>query len=262
MSSNGRGRVRQYFSGPSYWVDMRTGQRIEIPKNVPYSRYIDSLGKGKHAGKWASYAREDQHGNAVLDIAHLRRVQISTRGRVNEYSEKYGSSMFVPLSAAVWHLRNIAFRKIKIQKLKFEVDMAKAAVEVFRKSFDQKKFRTWGSTAWKPLAPFTVRQRRKFGTDPSKILVDTGTLKRSIKAVPNEGKVITDPSAYTGARRHKGVCYAGIHNDPKYFGAINVSARNHVVPQRQFMGHSSYMQRYGSELIELDMFDMLFTPIV
>lgn len=254
MSRNGRGRVRQYFSGPSFWQETKSGQRIEIPKNMPFSKYEKS-------GKWGKYARDDGFGHATLDVSYLRMLQL--QGKVNQYPERAGSgSMFVPISAALWHLRDIAFRKIKVQKLKFEVDMAKVAEKVFKESFDQRKFRTRGAKPWKPLAPYTVRQRARYGTSPSRILVDTGTLKKSIKAVPNEGRVIIDPSVYSGSRRHKGFVYAGIHNDPKYFGARNVMARNHEVPQRQFMGHSSVLRDYGRMLFGIDMFDLLFTPIV
>ena len=253
MSRNGRGRARQYFSGPSFWQDVKSGQRIEIPKGTIFSKYEQS-------GKWARYAR-NENGRAVLDIEQLRRAQL--RGRVNQFPERAGTNnMFVPLNAAVWHLRDITFRKIKVQKLKFEVDVAKVAAEVFRDSFKKKRFNTRGSERWKPFAPYTVRQRAKHGTNPSNILVDTGTLRKSIKAVPNEGKVVIDPTVYVGSRRHKGFVYAGIHNDPKYFGARNVMARNHEVPQRQFMGHSSVVREYAWLAFEIDMFGLLFTPIV
>jgi hypothetical protein len=64
------------------------------------------------------------------------------------------------------------------------------------------------------------------------------------------------------ARRHKGVCYAGIHNDPQFFNARNVKAHNHVVVQRQFMGHTARMERRGWEYAELMLFNEIFTPIV
>jgi hypothetical protein len=39
-------------------------------------------------------------------------------------------------------------------------------------------------------------------------------------------------------------------------------ARNHEVPQRQFMGHSSVVREYAWLAFEIDMFGLLFTPIV
>ena len=101
MSRNGRGRARQYFSGPSFWQDVKSGQRIEIPKGAIFSKYEQS-------GKWALYAR-NENGRAVLDIEQLRRAQL--RGRVNQFPERAGTNnMFVPLNAAVWHLSDITFR--------------------------------------------------------------------------------------------------------------------------------------------------------
>jgi hypothetical protein len=85
---------------------------------------------------------------------------------------------------------------------------------------------------------------------------------RSIQVVDGKGLVRTNPNAYGTSRRNQGVCYAGIHNDPKFFGATNIAARNHHVPQRQFMGHSSYLREEGWVLSELYLFDELFTPIV
>jgi len=149
-----------------------------------------------------------------------------------------------------------------VQALTFEVKLAKEAVEVFKRSFLENKFRNYGSQPWKKLSPYTIKQRRKFGTNPNHILRDTGTMMKSIQIVDGKGLVRTNPNAYGTSRRNQGVCYAGIHNDPQFFGATNIAARNHHVPQRQFMGHSSYLREEGWVLSELYLFDELFTPIV
>ena len=240
--------TRQYFTGPSHWLDSK-GRTITAkthPKYVnPDTKQLDvwRLENAQRAGKV----------NRFPDYA----------GRyVNPETRAVRDSMAVTIEQALWHLRNIAFRKIKVQALTFEVKMAKEAVEVFQRSFTDRKFRNWGSKPWKKLAPYTIKRRQKFGTNPNRILWDTGTMKKSIKAVEGKGLVRTDPSAYGTARRHKGVCYAGIHNDPQFFGATNVAARNHEVVQRQFIGHSSYLREKGWALTELYLFDELFTPIV
>lgn len=238
--------TRQYFSGESHFLD-ESGRK-----------YVTSMGKGYNP-KYEVYDPKYVKSDGTLDIWKLRNAQ--KMGKVNEFPNKAGKKVSVSFEMAIAHLRDIATIRMKINSLKFEVDMAKMAEKVFKESFDQRKMRTQPTKPWKPLAPYTAKQRARYGTSPSRILVDTGTLRRSITAVPGKGKVITDPKVFSGARRHKGVCYAGIHNDPKDFGATNVMARNHVVPQRQFMGHSSVLRDYGRMLFKIDMFDLLFTPI-
>jgi len=238
--------TRQYFSGESHFL------------NSEGRKYVASKGKNYDPRREIfdeKYVKKD----GTLDMWKLRNAQ--KMGKVNEFPNKAGKSISVSFEMAIAHLRDIAVIRLKVNSLRFEVDMAKMAEKVFKESFSQRKFRTQAAKPWKPLAPYTVKQRARYGTSPSRILVDTGTLMKSITAVPGEGRVITDPRAYSGARRHKGVCYAGIHNDPRDFGATNVNARNHVVTQRQFMGHSSVLRDYGRMLFKIDMFDLLFTPI-
>jgi len=229
--------TRQYFSGPSHFVDAQ-GKTI-TPATHP--QYVNS-------------------NTGQLDLWRLRNAQ--KMGKVNEFPNQAGSSIAVTMEQAAMHLRNIASRKIKVQALTFEVKLAKEAVEVFKRSFLENKFRNYGSQPWKKLSPYTIKQRRKFGTNPNHILRDTGTMMKSIQVVDGKGLVRTNPNAYGTSRRNQGVCYAGIHNDPKFFGATNIAARNHHVPQRQFMGHSSYLREEGWVLSELYLFDELFTPIV
>jgi len=69
------------------------------------------------------------------------------------------------------------------------------------------------------------------------LLEETGTLKKSIKRKSLPGKnngvrIFTDPKSFEAAKRHKGFCYAGIHNDG--LKSINIA-------QRRFMGYSTYI---------------------
>ena len=235
------------INGPSHWVDLETGQTIR-----------PSFNKGDVGYR---YTRQDGPLRGTLDIGHL--IDAQSTGRVNRFQDTAGKgNAFATFPQAIWHLRNIAFRKLKVQALRFEVQMAKDAVNVFRRAFTEMKFQNPGASKWKELSPYTKKQRLRYGTDPNKILTDTWTLRRSIHAVDGEGRVITDPNMFGTARRHKGVCYAGIHNDPKFFNARNVKAHNHVVAQRQFMGHTARMERRGWEYAELMLFNEIFTPIV
>lgn len=117
--------------------------------------------------------------------------------------------------------------KFDLNVWNFQVEAGKAAVSIFQKSFEMRRFNTQGSSPWKP------RKDRK----PHPILEETGTLKKSIKRKSLPGKnngvrIFTDPNAFGTANRHKGYCYAGIHNDG--LRSINIS-------QRRFMGYSTYL---------------------
>lgn len=127
-----------------------------------------------------------------------------------------------------------ASHKFDLNVWNFQVEAGKAAVSTFQKSFDMRRFNTNGSSPWKP------RKDRK--SHP--LLEETGTLKRSIKrkSLPGKNKgvrIFTDPKAFGNAKRHKGFCYAGIHNDG--LKSINIA-------QRRFMGHST---RLDDELNKL-----------
>lgn len=119
--------------------------------------------------------------------------------------------------------------KFDLNVWNFQVEAGKAAVSIFQKSFEQRRFYTKDAKygAWKQ------RKDRK----PHPILEETGTLKRSIKreSLPGKNKgvrIFTDPKAFGSASRHQGYCYAGIHND-------GLKSKN--IDQRRFMGHSTYL---------------------
>jgi len=241
--------TRRYFTGPSHFVG-KSGETItpSVLRNNPM--YFGADGKPK-------YLKSD----GTIDVGKIRNNMLLGKDRrlFNEFPNKVGS---VPFELAIAHLNEIARVRLRPAALQFEVKLAKEAVDVFQRSFVEHKFRDYGSQRWQPLAPYTVKRRRKFGTNPNNILVDTGTLKRSIHQVGESGRVITDPKMFGTARRHKGVCYAGVHNDPAYFGAYNYASRTHQVVRRQFMGHSSYLKEKGWELSRLLFFEEMFTPIV
>lgn len=120
----------------------------------------------------------------------------------------------------------------------FEVKAGKAAQDIFRKSFDMKRFNDDNSTAWKP------RSLQSRGSHP--LMVQTSSLKNSIKwkhmnqrGTGDGGVTIyTDPNGFMNTARHRGFCYAEIHNSP------NSSVRRGRIrnmPQRQFMGDSSVL---------------------
>lgn len=114
----------------------------------------------------------------------------------------------------------------------FRTQIGKAARKVFQDSFYLGRFNSAGEFAWKP--------RTRTYSHP--ILNETGTLRESIvwKHVGTTTKIYTDPSRFNTSARHRGFCYAAIHNDPDGRHTYGAS----MVPsvQRKFMGHSTVLR--------------------
>ena len=114
--------------------------------------------------------------------------------------------------------------------------MGKIAQEEFQKSFDIKRFNSNGSTVW------AARKRRKDEKKYHPLMYETGSLKNSIKwkhagkqGDPNGVIIYTDPNGFTHTNRHKGFCYAAVHNGPDSYRTGSVKN----MPRRQFMGYST-----------------------
>lgn len=124
--------------------------------------------------------------------------------------------------------------KLEVNINNFEVRAAKAAKEVFQTSFEIGRLYAAGSTKWP--------KRKDRRSHP--ILKETGTLQRSISYKQMTGKrgvkIFTDPSKFGTAKRHKGFCYAAIHNAPS--GTYSYGNRGPSI-QRQFIGHSDVLKR-------------------
>ncbi len=114
----------------------------------------------------------------------------------------------------------------------FEVKVGQAAVDVFKHSFDLRRFNSNGSRVWR----WKPGWRGK-----GSILNETGTLKSSIKVKDTNNHVVkihTDPKIFRRSKRHKGFCFAAVHNN---FDSLSPFERPMTGPtqQRKFMGHST-----------------------
>ena len=152
--------------------------------------------------------------------------------------------------------------KFDVNVLNFETLIGNAAVDVFKQSFNLKRFNSSGAMGW------PARNQKR--SHP--LLYETGSLKDSIKVkkkTPKHTVVIytddsefinsnrswTDPHKY-GAKPNKNrdyaFCYAAIHNmGGSASGATGLAAR---IKQRQFMGDSTVLFR-RIELMENRLFD-------
>lgn len=115
----------------------------------------------------------------------------------------------------------------------FQVSVGQSAVDIFQKSFDMKRFNTKGGMVWKH------RPKRNKGGFTVGGLVESKSLRNSITYETesynrSRGKVrvFTDPNVFKGTYRHKGFCFAAVHNsdDPSVR-----TGRVANMPQRQFM---------------------------
>lgn len=130
----------------------------------------------------------------------------------------------------------------------FEVRIGRAAADIFKKSFEMHRFNTASSQPWKQ------RRDRK----PHPILKETSTLKNSIKHKTMTGqkrvvRIYTDPTAFGTAARHRGFCYAAVHNDTSGSHTYGKSGVKSI--QRQFMGYSSYLEDEFKKLVISTLFN-------
>ena len=135
--------------------------------------------------------------------------------------------------------------KFDVNIWNFEVKAGKAATAIFKESFYLRRFNSSNQFGWK--------ERRK--SVPHPILNETGSLKNSIKwkhlgsksARGASGvRVYTDPNGFKNTKRHRGFCYAAVHNakDGTYtYGNTGVRS-----VQRQYIGHSTVLKNKLKEL--------------
>lgn len=128
--------------------------------------------------------------------------------------------------------------KLAVNIWNFEVRAGKEAVSVFKQSFTLLRFNSSGEFPW--------RERSDRKSHP--ILNETGSLKESISWKHLGGgdsggkgvRIYTDPGKFKNTKRHRGFCYAAIHNakDGTYtYGNTGVRSI-----QRQYIGHSTVLK--------------------
>lgn len=124
----------------------------------------------------------------------------------------------------------------------FEVEAGREAEEHFQSSFVDKSFNGKSWAGWQN--GFVGR---------GELMHETGTLMNSIKACEpvKRGanvdliKVHTDPRDFHNARRNKGLCYAGVHNN---LDSIKNKPPRGPKVQRQFMGYSPKLEKKIQEM--------------
>jgi len=134
--------------------------------------------------------------------------------------------------------------KIEVNALSYTVILSLRSQKIFQDSFKYKKFYSNGGDGWPDLDEKTIKKRKKRHTWPGAggILREYGDMFKSIKIGRGKqgrfvGVVYTDPKDYkhSSTKKRSSFCYAGLHNEG---GRIR---GGHVLPKRQFIGHSTYL---------------------
>ena len=161
----------------------------------------------------------------------------------------------------------ISIYALQTQAENFRIMAGRRALKVFQNSFKYQKFYSNQSQGWPSLAPFTLKKRASRGTG-SRILKEYGDLYDSIKfdqsVSAGRSRIYTDivPANAAHHKKHS-ICYAGYHNEGKgtYGKGWNGRAPKHYI-QRQFMGHSTYLDPlfdpFMRKMMKLYLFDSVF----
>lgn len=175
-----------------------------------------------------------------------------------------------PLELEV-QLNKIPYRLNK-QLFDFVVETSKYAKKTFINSFKHKRFYSANGTKWQQLSDFTIKKRTRKNTWPGRgILEDSGDLRQSIKVDYKEFKgginrysshVFTDPNVFKSANNpNRPLCYAGLHNNPSLsdtYGSGFGGKKPKKIVQRQFMGFSTYIDKFMEANIDRYLFDGVF----
>ena len=134
-----------------------------------------------------------------------------------------------------------AAHKFQINVHNFEVKAGQAAVEVFQVSFDMQRLNSRNSAHWAGWQGSYVGH--------GSLMNETGTLRNSIKVKSikkNKITIHTDPAAFSSSARHKGFCYAKVHNN---LSKLAVKPGRGPKKERQFIGYSTVLDEKIKELI-------------
>ncbi len=253
--------------GPQYWVSVPSGMRHFFPGNIyeSDSRWIRRPNAAKglkgipNKAFYRPFGKEfGTHGNSfnVAGKGGVRSNPFSTLNiKINGAQKSYttnsqkvkGKVKGLTFAWLKQDLKRI-IEKIEVNSQNFVVVLTLRAQKIFQDSFKYRKFYSADGKAWPQLQDSTIRRRVKRGTWPGAggMLREYGDMYESIqrkeyKASGLFGRtVFTDSSYYKSHNDKRGrFCYAGIHNEPA-IGRGAVKKRNGM-PQRQFIGHSTYL---------------------
>ena len=162
------------------------------------------------------------------------------------------------------HLQ-IAAHAIEINSVYFVKVMTLRSKQIFLKSFQLQKFNSADTKeSWKPLSEYTKKVRKWRKKTSTKILIEDGKLRDSLDINWGfSGRIFTGTITTKNVIDRNGgrsVCYANIHNAEsgtfRYGGKMGGGK---PTVQRQFMGHSTYIQDYALQIMDRYFLSDVFT---
>lgn len=244
-----------------------------------YSKYFSSgttyVTKQGHLDNWAKSL--SLKGGSNLNNNWSKREYKGFNGKphktydkwganVNQSSKSNGATILNGSKQWVRQLQ-ISIYALRVQAANFRVMVGRRALKVFQNSFKYQHFYSQGAHRWAPLSPYTLKKRARRDTG-SRILKEYGDLSESLKFYATDQ--YTNVKVYTqvvsaNIKKHKkySICYAGYHNEGKgtYGSAWNGHKPKPYI-QRQFMGHSSYLNpltdSFMRKMLKLYLFDSVF----
>lgn len=227
----GKNKLRSSFQSKGYRYNFKSGKRIRE--------------------RYKPQTRSTYNYSARRYVAGENGLKLTSKAENQRWISRGGKNGGV-LTAKQWMIQlGIAAHAIGTNIQNFKMIHAMRAQQVFAEAFVKQSF---DNHKWQPLADSTIKKRsrnvpsRPWGaTWPGKILADSGNLFNSIKIKNGPmGAVRVQASAP----------YAGIHNNPTDGMTYGKSKRR--VVQRQFMGHSTAIEKFIALNIDKYMFDDVF----
>ncbi len=261
------------------WVRSQLGittNRAIFPKK--YSKYFSSgtkfTGRQGHLEPWAKPM--SLKGGAKANYNWGRAYFLDSKGVLRKTSSKnlWGSNINQKAPATILNGSKQWIRQIQIslyalgiQAENFRIVAGRRALKVFQNSFKYKQFYNRGAQSWTPLSTFTLKKRASRGTG-NRILKEYGDLYNSLKfkenTPPGTTRIFTDV-VHANSSHHKkhSICYARYHNEGQgTYGSGWNGRKPKAYIQRQFMGHSSYLDPFTDsfmrKMMKLYLFDSVF----
>lgn len=274
-------RERQYQKWLRGQEGGSTRGRATLQKQ--YSKYFSSGTKfnsrAGHLAPWAKPLSLKGGANPNYNWGRVKYIDSKGAVRITNRNNLWGANINqgkkgTPGSVTTLHGTQQWIRQLQIslyalrtQSENFRVVVGRRALKVFQNSFKYQQFYSNGSQRWASLSAYTLKKRARRGTG-NRILKEYGGLYNSIKFDENVGglktRVYTDvvPANASHHKKHS-ICYAGYHNEGQgTYGSAWHGHKPKPYIQRQFMGHSSYLNPFTDSFIrkamKLYLFDSVF----
>lgn len=235
---------------PKDWVKPMTKNFYEKGRQVEYAK------------DWRVHSYKNAQGKLRYTVSPFGKGKTNNKQLWKPIKSQKGavSGVFTSFTQLTRHFDICAYQ-IGVQADNFRIMLGHRAQKVFQESFTKQKLNTRGSEKWQALSEYTIKKRKRRGTD-GKILKEYGDLHDSIKVEENVGpkttRVYTDVVPINeNHKKYHSICYAGYHNEGE--GHYGHTQKAYI--KRQFMGHSTFLSKDTDPWIRKMMSTYLFDAV-